>query len=227
MSKPVVQASHGKGNSSREEQRVRTSRPKSSDEPVPVTPVVTGPAAGNALSGLIAVINLQTRSYKSVVSRLLFGAIERSQPGVRLWNGAGDTRPGGLVIGDMPSDLSGADWQRQTALADQLVIPVPDDVLAANAAQWLLDRLAAGGRPDLAEAAVVVAIQTGRDRKLARRIVRHFRARTAKVIRVRLRQDTVPTGNDSLCRPLARAVLREMEQTDRDLAVRDYKMAVS
>ncbi|KFU75650.1 hypothetical protein BB31_40260 [Amycolatopsis lurida NRRL 2430] len=160
---------------------------------------------------MIAVINLQPGSCKTLVAQRLHSVLETTHANVRLGNGSGSPRSDHLVIADMPSDLSGVDWRRQTAAADQLVISVPDDSQAANAAQWLLDKLTTEGRSELAESAIVAAIQTGRNRKLARRILRYFRARKAKVVRIKLRRDSVPNDDHAQWKPLAEAVLRSLQ----------------
>ncbi|WIX98183.1 hypothetical protein QRX60_29405 [Amycolatopsis mongoliensis] len=246
LSKPVALAAQVGTDSPRAERRAAARRPKRAQEappqPEPAVPPEPAAVAKPALSGLVAVVNPQSRAGKSLVARMLHSVIETTQANVQLWNGIGETRPEGLVIADMPSDPSGADWRRQTAMADQLVIPVPDDVQAACAAQWLLDRLTAEGRSGLAASAVVAAIRTGRDRKLARKIVRYFETRTAQVVRIKLPGDTPPADDHGPWQPLAKVALRALERPGPSeraarpaagrqrivpLDVRDYGKAVS
>ncbi|MEV7043738.1 hypothetical protein [Amycolatopsis sp. NPDC051061] len=243
LSKPIILTEQADPEPPRAERRAPARKPKAESKPEPPAPAEPEVAAKPVLSGLVAVVNLQPRAGKSLVARMLHSVLRTTHADVQLWNGTEHGRPAGLVIADMPSDLSGADWRRQTATADQLVVPVPDDIQAVRAAWWLLDRLTTEGRAELASAAVVVAIQTGRDRKLARQIVRHFSARMVQVVRVKLPWDTVPTDDHAHWQPLATATVRALEDLGRSeptaarsratprrivpLDVRDYGKAVS
>jgi hypothetical protein len=209
LSKPVALAAKEEAGPPRPERHAAARKSKNADDPPrPDPPVPAEPA----LSGIIAVINLQPGACKTLVAQMLHSVIGTTHANVRLGNGSDRVGSEHLVIADMPSDLSGADWRRQTAAADLLVIPVPDDSQAAHAAQWLLDQLITEGRSELAASAVVAAIQTGRDRRLARRIVRYFRARTAKVVRIKLRRDSVPNDDHTHWKPLAETVLRALQR---------------
>lgn len=164
-----------------------------------------------AVSGMVVVANLQPQTFKSTVARMLHACLEPAHADVRLWDGVGDIDSRGLVIADMPGDLSGGDWRRQSGVAGQLVIPVPDDVQAARAAAWMLDRLEAEGRPKQVESAVVVAIQTGTHRILAREITKYFGQRTAEVVRVKVPGGVVQPEDQSRWEPLATAVLKALK----------------
>ncbi|WP_340687969.1 hypothetical protein LCL61_18445 [Amycolatopsis coloradensis] len=175
-------------------------------------PEEAAPAAPQSVYGLVTVANVQPRTFKSTVARKLYAGLEPRYAGVRLWNGVGSIRLDGLVIADMPADPRGTDWRRQSWTTDQLVLPVHDDLQAARAAWWMLDRLEAEGRPDLVSTAIVVGIQTGRHRMLGRKIAKTFGARTAGVIRVKLPGGVVPADDEARWEPLVTAVSHTVKQ---------------
>ncbi|MFE5565674.1 hypothetical protein ACFQ68_11845 [Amycolatopsis japonica] len=162
--------------------------------------------ASEIVYGLVTVANVQPRTFKSTVARKLYAGLEPTHTNVRLWNGVGAIRLDGLVIADMPADPRGTDWRRQSWTTDQLVLPVPDDLQAARAAWWMLDRLEAEGRLDLVNTAIVVGIRTGASRMLARKIAKTFGRRTAGVIRVDLPGGATPADDESRWEPLVAAV---------------------
>jgi hypothetical protein len=169
-------------------------------------------AAPEAVYGLVTVANVQPRTFKSTVARKLYAGLEPRHVNVRLWNGVGTIRLDGLVVADMPADPHGTDWRRQSWTTDQLVLPVPDDLHAARAAWWMLDRLAAEGRPDLVGTAIVVGIQTGAHRMLGRKIAKTFGERTGGVIRVKLPGGVVPADDEARWEPLVTAVSHALKQ---------------
>ncbi|ANN16002.1 hypothetical protein SD37_10350 [Amycolatopsis orientalis] len=187
-------------------------RPEGRKEKQKKAPAEAAPAAPEAVYGLVTVANVQPRTFKSTVARKLHAGLEPRHVNVRLWNGVGSVRLDGLVVADMPADPHGTDWRRQSWTADQLVIPVPDDLHAARAAWWMLDRLEAEGRPDLVSTAIVVGIQTGAHRMLGRKIAKTFAARTAEVVRVKLPGGVVPADDEARWEPLVSVVSRALKQ---------------
>lgn len=165
-----------------------------------------------AVYGLVTVANVQPRTFKSTVARKLHAGLESRHVNVRLWNGVGTIGLDGLVVADMPADPHGTDWRRQSWTSDQLVLPVPDDLQAARAAWWMLDRLDAEGRPDLVRSALVVGIRAGGHRMLARKIVKTFGERTAGVFRVKLPGGAAPDGDETQWEPLVAAVSHALKQ---------------
>ncbi|MFC9249879.1 hypothetical protein [Amycolatopsis thailandensis] len=171
--------------------------------PAPSTGTLLPP---EAVRRVVTVANIRPRTFKSTVARMLYTGLESRHANVRLWNGVGTTACDGLVVADMPADPYGADWRRQSWNADLLVLPIPDDLEAATAAWWMLDQLEAEGRQDLVLAAIVVAIQTGAQRMLARTIVRNFTARTAGVVRVKLPKGIARADDHARWEPLVSTV---------------------
>lgn len=212
LTKPVIYAAPVGSGTPKPEHNATAHKPGRDGTALQSAPAEAPEVAKPQSPGVVAVINLQPRSYKSVVAQRLYRALARTCEGVQLRSGTGRTESQNLVVVDMPSDVSGRDWRRQSSLADLLVIPVPDDIQAVRAAWWLLDQLAAAGRDDLVSSAVVVVIRTGRDRKLARRTVRHLRSRTAKVVRVDLGAEALPDFELRRWQPLAAAVLRQLRR---------------
>jgi hypothetical protein len=228
LSKPVSQETAVSPEAPPAERRSRSRKPRTPSESshqdssvateVVKTDADTADAAApgevvlEAVSGVIVVANLQPLTFKSTVSKMLYAILSPAHGDVRLWNGISGARSGGLVIADMPRGQDGAVWWQQSAMADQLVIPVPDDAQAANAAAWMLDQLESAGRSELARSAVIVAIQTGRHPVLARRITKYFGTRTTELVRVKLPRAIVSTEDRARWEPLATTVLRTLKQ---------------
>lgn len=169
-------------------------------------------------SGLIAVANPKPGTGKSVTARRLHATLADRSEDVMLWSCAPHNRlppwtpDHSLVIADTGSEPRGA-WRYPAQSADLLVVPVPEEEEAANAAKWMLDQLAADGRFRLVMTAVTAVIRAehGRDRGLARRIRRYFGERTGQVVDLRW---TGPPGETRPWQMLGDIVLNQLTATD-------------
>ncbi|MER6901693.1 hypothetical protein, partial [Amycolatopsis sp. NPDC000740] len=155
-------------------------------------------------SWLTVVANVKPGTYKTTTTRMLETVLGRVRDDIRFVDGA--RRPvRGRVIADSPSYPQDTVWQPWVRLADQLVIPVPQDAEAARAAVWMLDHLDAEGLTALTAGALTVVLRTGRDRRLFRRIKTSLGRRTAQVVAIR------PSGEDpEPWVPVAAALLQQL-----------------
>lgn len=155
-------------------------------------------------SCLTVIANVKPGTFKTTTARMLESVLGPIRDDFRFVEGA--QRPTrGLVVADSPSDPRGISWRSWIHFADQLVIPVPAEVEAANAAKWMLDELESEGLFALTTSAITVVIRTGHDRRLARRLTTYFGGRTAEVVQVRPRE-----GDPSRWVPLAGRLLRRL-----------------
>ena len=155
-------------------------------------------------SWLTVVANVKPGTFKTTTVRMLEAVISPVRDDIRFLDGVGHPVPG-LAVADSASDLSGTRWRPGVQAADQLVIPVPDEIGAVRAANWMLDGLESDGRSDLTANAITVVIRTGRDRRLTRQSRAYFGRRTAEVVEI------APRKEDPSCWvPLAAALLRRL-----------------